>query len=88
MARGSQRIGLRVWSGWRRCRRWRAAAVTGTGRRASYFGEFTAGAREWVAWEAVADARGGGGELGWVCRRPEPGARRQARGDARGATLL
>jgi hypothetical protein len=58
MARGSPRIGLRVWSGWRCYRRWRAAAATGTGRRASCFGEFTAGAREWVAWEAVADARG------------------------------
>jgi hypothetical protein len=71
-ARGSPRISLRVWSGWRRCGWWRAAAATGTRRRASCFDEITAGAREWVAREAIVDARGGGGGLGWVCSRPEP----------------
>jgi hypothetical protein len=50
--------------------------ATGTSRRASCFREVTAGARERVAREAIVDARGGGGGLGWVCSRPEPGARR------------
>jgi hypothetical protein len=52
VARGSPHIGLRVWSEWRHCRRWRAAAATGTSHCASCFGEFRRGKEEWAAWGA------------------------------------
>jgi hypothetical protein len=77
--RGSPRTGLMAWSGWRHCRRWRAAAAAGTSRRASCSGELWPGEKEGAAWGARADARGGEGRVSLACDRLEAGARRGER---------
>jgi hypothetical protein len=73
---GVPRLDFDRWLGrwWRRWGRAAATAVVSYGTPCS--GEVAARWETWASQRAIVGARGGGGGLGWVSGRSQPGARR------------